>query len=199
MINNKLGDGSGAGEMAVLSSQEWVTRLSGLNEWPTRLIAASLRNFEQLELLAGTDVYTMPPKVAAAGRASLKGNFVSRIKEKYPVSIFDSARDSRVNTFWEVNEKVVRFAEGLAARIPETGDELVKRAHDSGCGEMFPFLNTDEVRFLDSDGKIPVHSRWEKRIREGSIAPDTLLTLAGLASFTADQGMLDKRIRGIIG
>ena len=31
------------------------------------------------------------------------------------------------------------------------------------------------------------------------IAPDTLLTLAGLASFAADQGMLDQRIKSIIG
>jgi transaldolase len=199
MINNKLGDGSGAGEMAVLSSQEWVTRISGLNEWPTRLIAASLRNFEQLELLAGTDVYTMPPKVAAAGRANLKGNFASRIKEKYPISIFDSARDSKSETFWEVGEKVVRFAEELAARVPQTGNELIERAHKAGCEDMFPVLSSDEIRALDSDGKIPVYSRWEKRIKDGSIAPDTLLTLAGLASFTADQGMLDSRIKGIIG
>jgi transaldolase len=199
MINNKLGDGSGAGEMAVLSSQEWVTRLSGLNDWPTRLIAASLRNFEQLELLAGTDVYTMPPKVAAAGRVNLKGNFVSRLKEKYPVSIFDSGRDSKAETFWEVDEKVLRFAEDLASKVPVTGDELVSRAHDAGCGDMFPVLNADEVKALGTDGKIPVYSRWEKRIKEGSIAPDTLLTLAGLASFTADQGMLDSRIKGIIG
>ena len=52
--------------------------------------------------------------------------------------------------------------------------------------------------FIASDGKIPVHSRWEKKISEGKIAPDTLLTLAGLASFTADQKMLDQRIRNII-
>jgi transaldolase len=83
--------------------------------------------------------------------------------------------------------------------LPVTGAELVSRAHDSGCGEMFPVLSADEIKTLDSDGKIPVYSHWEKRIKEGSIAPDTLLTLAGLASFTADQGMLDNRIKGIIG
>ena len=36
---------------------------------------------------------------------------------------------------------------------------------------------------IASDGKIPVYSNWEKMISEGKIAPDTLLTLAGLASF----------------
>jgi hypothetical protein len=56
-----------------------------------------------------------------------------------------------------------------------------------------------EKAVIASDGKIPVHSRWEKKISNGEIAPDTLLTLAGLASFTADQEMLDQRIRNIIG
>jgi transaldolase len=62
MMDNKLGDGSGAGERAVISSQNWVTALSAQNPWQTKLIAASLRNYNQLELLAGTDVFTMPPR-----------------------------------------------------------------------------------------------------------------------------------------
>ena len=64
---------------------------------------------------------------------------------------------------------------------------------------MFPHLSSEELAAIASDGKIPVFSRWKDRIKEGSIAPDTLLTLAGLASFTADQNMLDQRILGIIG
>ena len=63
---------------------------------------------------------------------------------------------------------------------------------------MFPFLTKEEKGFIASDGKIPVHSRWENKILDGKIAPDTLLTLAGLASFTADQKMLDERIRSIV-
>ncbi len=67
-----------------------------------------------------------------------------------------------------------------------------------GCGDMFPFLTKEEKGYIVSDGKIPVHSRWAEKIREEKIAPDTLLTLAGLASFTTDQHLLDERIRGII-
>jgi transaldolase len=63
---------------------------------------------------------------------------------------------------------------------------------------MFPMLTKEEKSFISSDGKIPVHERWEKKISEGKIAPDTLLTLAGLASFAVDQEMLDQRIRNII-
>lgn len=199
MINNNLGDGSGAGEMAVLSSQKWVTKFSELNPWPTKLIAASLRNFEQIELLAGTDVYTMPPKVAAAGHATLKGTFSSRINEHYRVSIFNSAEEAYIEKFWEVDDNVLALAEKLALKIPETGDELIKRAHEAGCEDMFPILSKEEELVIGSDGKIPVYSRWEKKIKDGKIAPDTLLTLAGLASFTSDQRMLDKRIKSIIG
>jgi transaldolase len=199
IINNKLGDGSGAGEMAVLSSQKWVTKLSEKNPWPTKLIAASLRNYEQLELLAGTDVYTMPPKVAAAGRANLLGKFTSRINEVYDIGLNDLANGAHLEKFWTVGDKELRFAESLGSKVPMSGNELIERAFDAGCEDMFPNLTADEEGFIASDGKIPVHSRWEKRISDGNLAPDTLLTLAGLASFTADQYMLDQRIKSIIG
>jgi len=43
IASNKLGDGAGAGEMAVISSQNWVTGFSAKNEWQTKLIAASMQ------------------------------------------------------------------------------------------------------------------------------------------------------------
>jgi transaldolase len=198
MINNNLGDGSGAGEMAVISSQNWVTALSAENPWQTKLIAASLRNYNQLELLAGTDVFTMPPKVAAEGRKELSGEFRSRTHENYDVSIYDSAREAGIEKFWTVDQNVINLAERLAQKVPATGSELISIAHEEGCGDMFPILSREEKNFIASDGKIPLHSRWEKMIRDGKIAPDTLLTLAGLASFTTDQAMLDQRIKNII-
>jgi transaldolase len=199
IINGGLGDGSGAGEMAVLSSQKWVTRLSADNPWRTKLIAASLRNFEQLELLAGTDVYTMPPKVAAAGRKSLSGNFTSRLNETYEVGMNESAANAHLEKFWEVSDKELKLAKSLNTSVPATGEELIARAHEAGCGDMFPLLNAEDEKSIVSDGKIPVHSRWERQILVGKLAPDTLLTLAGLASFTSDQSQLDKRIKNIIG
>jgi transaldolase len=198
MINNKLGDGSGAGEMAVIASQNWVTGQSAENPWQTKLIAASLRNYSQLELLAGTDVFTMPPKVAAAGRKELIGKFTSRLHENYDVSIFESGKNAHIEKFWEVDNKVLNLADRLAKKVPVSGIELIHIAHDEGCEDMFPSLTKEEKGFITSDGKIPVHSRWEKKISEGKIAPDTLLTLAGLASFTADQEALDQRIKSII-
>jgi transaldolase len=198
MVDNKLGDGSGAGEMAVIASQNWVTGQSAENPWQTKLIAASLRSYNQLELLSGTDVFTMPPKIAAAGHKELSGKFISRLHENYNVSIFDSAKDAHIEKFWKVDNNVLNLAGRLAAKLPATGIELIHIAHEEGCEDMFPILTKEEKGFIVSDGKIPLHSRWAKKIVEGKIAPDTLLTLAGLASFSADQEALDQRIRGII-
>jgi len=199
MINNKLGDGTGAGEMAVIASQNWVTGLSAKNPWQTKLIAASLRNYNQLDLLAGTDVFTMPPRVAAEGHKSLNGKFTSRIHENYDISLYESAKDAHIEKFWEVNDNVINLAERLSSKVPASGTELILIAHEEGCEDMFPTLTKEEKAFIASDGKIPVHSRWANKISEGKIAPDTLLTLGGLASFTADQEALDERIRSIIG
>jgi transaldolase len=197
--DNKLGDGSGAGERAVISSQNWATALSAKNPWQTKQIAASLRNYNQLELLAGTDVYTMPPKVAAAGRKSLSGKFSSRLHENYDINLYSSAEDAHIDKFWNVDDKVLNLAERFSAKLPSSGAELLRIAHDEGCEDMFPSLSKEEKAAIAQDGKIPVFSKWQQKIKDEKIAPDTLLTLAGLASFTADQAMLDQRILNIIG
>ncbi len=198
MMNNKLGDGSGAGEMAVISSQNWVTGLSARNPWPTRLIAASLRHHNQLELLAGADVFTMPPKVAASGKSTLSGKFTSRMHENYDVSVYPSAAEASVEKFWEVDDKVLTLAERLASDPPSSATELVHIAYEEGCEDLFPSLSKEERSYLSLDGKIPVYSRWAEKIKQKKIAPDTLLTLAGLESFRFDQEKLDERILEII-
>ena len=199
MMDNKLGDGSGAGEKAVISTQNWVTGLSAKNPWQSKLIAASLRNYNQLELLAGTDVFTMPPKVASAGRKSLKGKFSSKTHENYEVSMYSSAENAHIEKFWEVDDKVLNLAERLSAKVPLTGTELINIVHNEGCEDMFPSLSREEKKLIENDGKIPLFSRWAQKIKEGKIAPDTLLNLAGLSSFAADQAKLDQRILSIIG
>jgi transaldolase len=199
IADNKIGEGSGAGENAVLSSQMWVTRLSAENNWKTRQIAASLRNYNQLDLLAGTDVYTMPPKVAAAGRKSLAGLFESKLGKLYDVPLNDAAAGLAIEKFWEVPAGVVNLGRQINRLVPVAGKQIVEMAHEAGVGDMFPVMSAAENERIAAEGKIPVVSSWRERLISGELAPDTLLTLAGLASFTADQRQLDDRIRGIIG
>jgi transaldolase len=63
---------------------------------------------------------------------------------------------------------------------------------------MFPTLDDNDIRIIAEQGKIPNHQQWQQQIHNRSIAPDTLLNLAGLASFTKDQAALDNRIRKLI-
>ncbi|VAW24929.1 Transaldolase [hydrothermal vent metagenome] len=196
--DNGLGDGSGVGEKAVMSSQEWVTGLTKNNQVPTKLIAASLRNAGQLESLAGVDVFTMPTKVAAAGKAELSGDFSSKLGEDYPVNLAPSSGSAFVEKLWEVSDKELSLAKGLGANLPKNSDELIQRVHAAGCGDMFPYLSGADLQHISGDGKIPKHKRWAGRIATGELAIDTLLNLAGLASFTNDQAKLDARIESII-
>lgn len=198
MKDNNLGDGSGVGERAVLASQKWINKLRTENFLPTKLIAASLRNAEQLETLAGVDVFTMPIKVAESGRKELKGDFHSRLDHFPPVGLEKAAKDFFIEKLWEVTDKEVKLARELAMNIPKDGKELIRRAHDAGCGDLFPVLSDEDYKIIKTDGKIPPHKQWEKRIASGELAIDTLLNLAGLASFTTDQEALDDRIRKII-
>lgn len=199
LADNKLGDGSGAGENAVLSSQDWVTRLSGETGFRTRQIAASLRNYTQLDLLAGTDVYTMPPKVAASGRKSLSGLFGSRLMTRYDVPLTDEAAGLGIEKFWEVSKNVVELGRQLGRQLPSSGAEIVRLANEAGLADMFPVMSDADKSRIAAEGKIPVLTSWKERLLSGELAPDTMLTLAGLASFTADQQQLDDRVRGLIG
>ena len=193
-----LGDGSGAGERTVISSQKWVTQLTKENSEPTKMIAASLRSFEQLEALAGVNVFTMPVKVAADGKEKLTGQFISKSDEVYPVNLIDGAEKYFPEKLWEVTDKELKLAQSLCNDCPKDGNELIDRVHYAGCGDMFPYLSDSDLLHISEDGKIPKHERWANRIENGELAIDTLLNLAGLASFTNDQNELDERIKRII-
>ena len=185
IADNNLGDGSGAGEKAVIETQRAITDISGTYGHSTELIAASLRHYNQLDSLAGTDLYTMPPKVALEGRKNLEGNFENRVKHNYTPAVNADLVESGVYKFWTVNPDLEKLAAELGNNLPANGD-------------AFPVLTAEEVSFIDSDGKIPVHARWQDKIRDKKIAPDTLLNIAGLYSFTADQAALDRRIEDMI-
>jgi len=65
VADNQLGDGKNVGEKATLATQRALQALRDDGRSETRLIGASMREGAQVGILAGLDVYTMPPKVAA--------------------------------------------------------------------------------------------------------------------------------------
>lgn len=199
-VDNKLGDGAFIGERATLASQKFIKELTGDSAEPTRQIAASMRGASQVADLAGLDVYTMPLKVAASALTDLDGNFSSQLDTLYDVSLNDDVDPSMVRweTLWETSPAERKLVESLNENVPSTGEELVDRAHELGAGDLFPRLSDSDEQTIADDGKIPRHGRWAERIKNGELAIDTLLRLAGLASFTGDQKALDDRIRSIV-
>jgi len=200
VADNKLGDGNMVGEKATISSQRYVTEVSRETGKRTLQIAASMRSPGQVRDLAGVDVFTMPVKVAEGAKKELPGAWESRLRENYRVTLDPNvdARKVGMSKLWDVTEAEKKFARDLDRSIPRSGEELMEQAHTSGVGDLFPKMSAADLDRIAADGKIPVHAHWESRIARGEAAIDSLLNLAGLASFTADQGKLDDRIRGLI-
>ncbi|MEA1887698.1 MAG: transaldolase family protein [Bacteroidota bacterium] len=198
VVNNKIGDGSGIGEKTVIETQKYTNEIRSSLGTDTKLIAASIRHHDQLEMLAGVDVFTIPPKVAASGHKQLTGSFTSRLNHDYkPGLSFDPANE-RMDKFWKVDDKLSKLANSLGNNPPGSGEELEDIMRNEGFEDMFPVLNDKEKQRISDDGKIPVRSAWLEKINEGGIAPDTLLNLAGLASFATDQAELDNRIDSVL-
>ena len=195
---NGLGSGNGVGERTVISARKWVNRMALQYGLSTKLIAASLRSASQLESLAGINVFTMPVKVAAEGRSTLSGNFSARLNENFPVDLDLGSENKFMEKLWEVNETEMMLVRDLVDELPCCGDTLIDIARKNGCSDMFPVLSEQDLSVIAADGKIPRHGHWSERIHSGELAVDTLLNLAGLASFARDQAQLDHRIESII-
>ncbi|MFO7852199.1 MAG: transaldolase family protein [Bacteroidota bacterium] len=194
VADNMIGDGSGIGEKTVIETQKYINQIRSSLGTGTKLIAASIRHHDQLEMLAGVDVFTIPPKVAASGHEKLTGSFTSRLKHDYKPSLSFDPENEGMDKFWKVDDKLSTLAKSIGNNPPGSGGELEDIMRNEGFEDMFPILNDKEKQRITDDGKIPVRTVWLEKIYEGEIAPDTLLNLAGLASFATDQAALDKRI-----
>ncbi len=198
--DNGLGSGKYIGEKTTLASQRKVEEANGENGGTTKQIAASMRSSEQLPLLAGVDVFTMPTKVASAAREELPAEFEPRRSEDYEVDLHPSVSpdEVRMDRLYELTEKGVDFIHKLTENPPINGKELAERGRHGCCEDLFPELDAEDLKQISSEGKIPVHSTWKSRIAEGKMAIDTLLNLAGIETFKRDQQELDHRISSLI-
>lgn len=198
IVDNKIGEGTGAAEKTVIETQKFISDIRSELGTDTRLIAASIRHHSQLDMLAGVDLFTIPPKVAGMGRKELDGNFRSRLGEDYDHGLsFDPSKEA-MDKLWKADPGLLKLARELGNKLPGSGQELEDIMRNEGYEDMFPILSNGEKQRISDDGKIPVRSPWLEKINAGKIAPDTLLNLAGLASFTTDQAELDNRIDSII-
>ena len=197
---NVLGDGLMVGEKATLASQREVQDLSSRGGKQTLQIAASIRDGLQVEALAGVDVMTIPTGAASDAHARLSGKWQSRRGSACEVRLAAGVEEKKVrlSVLWDVSDREKELGRSLDANPPRSGEELVDLARRLGVEDLFPRMTTEDLARIAREGKVPKHASWAERIASGKAAVDSLLNLAGLASFTADQAALDERVRGLL-
>lgn len=200
LADNKLSNGVNAGEKATAASQLGLYRLREEGLSLTLQIGASLRGPSQVSALAGLDVYTMPPAVAKGflDEDLAKAGLANRLESKFDHKFNDGVDVSgtRLEVFWTEDDQVESAARALASVDVAAldADSVCQVLNDNGCMDFFPELSSEEEQRIAKDGKIPNFAAWRQEVMNGRLAWDTLLTLAGLASFATDQACLDKRI-----
>jgi len=205
VADNQLGEGTYVGERATLASQAVIRRLRKAGGVPTRQIGASFRLPQQVWDLAGIDVMTIPTKVAR-GLLDLKlppeqitdrtgGDYQPRLR-----SGVDPA-EIRLQTLWEVEDTLVACVDALEAENLDafTPDDLVGFFADHGCGDVLPRWTDRQVAASAAEGKIPRLANWREALAGKALGLDSLMNLAGLNSFRADQEAMDRRIAGVLG
>ncbi len=197
IVDNSLGTGKGVGEKITLATQSAISELKKQHsEVVTRLIAASIRNGDQVAALAGVDVQTIPPKALtdflSSGRNPedlTKGNHEDWSPEA------DSSIMDKLKELWEVSDVFKKFADDLVSLDSidsMNGEELIDFCEKSGI-DLFGRFSEDQIKSIYDYGKIPKLNDWPD-----SIALDDLMTQSALQSFAKDQNALDDRIRSFL-
>lgn len=203
VADNRLGDGTYVGEKATLASQEVIRRLRQEYYVPTRQIGASFRAGGQVGGLAGIDVMTVPPKVAQEFLDSglAVEEVFNRTGEKYHprLNAGVDAASIRLDTLWDVGEEVIACVDALMQENLDhfTGDDLVRFFAQHDCGDLLVQWRPEQIRTSREEGKIPKLDNWREPLKSGRIGLDSLMNLAGLNSFTADQDAMDQRIETV--
>mgnify|MGYP006423079777 FL=1 len=197
IIDHKAGTGELVGEKVTLATQRaLLSARENHKEVESRLIAASIRNGEQVAFLAGLDVLTIPPKAIKEFQESGKSQdqVVSHIDDSIEPGIDPQhSLAKRFSELWELSDEFKNFVDALVAREDldsMQGEELDEISR--GVNLFHPFSD-DDLQKIQDHGKIPDLSAWPE-----SIALDDLMTQSALQSFTKDQNALDERIRSFL-
>ena len=197
VMDHDAGTGELVGEKVTLATQRALqSARANHQEVSSRLIAASIRNGEQVAFLAGLDVLTIPPKAMKEYQESGISSVVSHIDAAIEPGI-DSQHSlaKRFPELWELSDDFKSFVDDLVAK-PDLdsiqGNELADMARERSVNLFHPF-SEDDLNKIQKHGKIPDLNAWPE-----SVALDDLMTQSALQSFTKDQNALDERIRSFL-
>lgn len=199
VMDHEAGTGDLVGEKVTLATQNALR--SARNEHKgvsSRLIAASIRNGEQVSFLAGLDVMTIPPKAMKEFQDSGKSaeQVVPHLNDSIEPGVDPKhSLAKRFPELWNLSDEFINFVDNLVSREgldSMKGHELAGIAEQQAVNLFHPFSD-DDLKKIQDHGKIPNLSVWPE-----SVGLDDLMTQAALQSFTKDQNALDERIRSFL-
>jgi transaldolase len=197
VMDHNAGSGELVGEKVTLATQQALrSARDNHKEVDSRLIAASIRNGDQVAFLAGLDVLTIPPKAMKEYQESGKSSeqVTSHIDDSIEPGI-DPQHMQRFSELWELSDDFKGFVNDLVSR-PDLdsmqGNDLTEIASNRGVNLFHPF-SEDDLNKIQEHGKIPDLNAWSE-----TVALDDLMTQSALQSFTKDQNALDERIRSFL-
>jgi transaldolase len=202
VVDNGLGDGQHIGEKATLATQRALRAERQQGRTPSLLIGASMRDASQVGALAGLDVFTMPPKVAAQYETSPVDHPADQTQVDPVVTLRKgmNVADSGLSSLWEVSEVFLQAVNGLLDKDPEklSIKTLQRTFLEAGFDDLFPRWSKEDICMATEDGKIPVYDHWRERLYRGDMGLDALMNLSAFCSFATDQKALDNRICSLI-
>ena len=204
VADNGLGDGTYVGEKATLASQAVIRRLRETHGVPSLQIGASFRKGQQVRDLVGIDVMTMPPKVA---RQFLELNIppeqlTDRTGMDYhpPLEQGVDPQAIRLDTLWDTDNTLEACLDALEQENLDsfTPSDLVSFFAEHRCPDVLVRWTVQEAATSAQEGKIPKIDHWRDALASKLIGLDSLMNLAGLNSFIADQKAMDDRVAGVL-
>jgi transaldolase len=201
---NGLGSGDYVGERATLASQEAVRSLREAKGFDTRQIGASFRSWEQYVNLAGIDVITAPPKVARELRDKKDElpPLENQLGQNRAPGINDDVDPEEIglDTLWFINDEVVRCVDALGDEDLDSFDaeSLLDFFEARGCSDFLVRWSDAEIATSAGEGKIPKLGNWADSLANRIIGLDSLMNLAGLNTFIADQKEMDDHVREVL-
>jgi transaldolase len=202
--DNHLGDGDLVGERTTLASQAMIRQVRKTYDLPCRQIGASFRTAQQVRNLSGIDVMTIPLQVAGdflnlqLAPAQITSKLHMEYEPKFNPDVDPAA--VRFDTLWKIEPSLVNgvemlLLENLDQYIP---DDLLDFFADHDLGDILVRWSEEERSISKAEGKIPILANWQDALAQKRIGLDSLMNLAGLNSFAADQSEMDQHVLEVL-
>jgi transaldolase len=190
------------GEHVTLEAQRAVRRLHRDVGSKTRLIVASIREWQTLVRVAGCDAFTVPCDVLEAFMSQTDGTLerlTSQLESSYEdrLGVADHAVEAvgadRIARLWQIEPEFIEFLldfrKSAEYRALRDGEQLRRRFESAGFGDFFYAPDVREWQMLKK-GKLPDLAAAPVR----RLAVDTHMSLLADGDFVLHQEAIDAAV-----